>query len=225
MRIILLSIIIPVLNEEDSIAVLLQQLQVYRKQGHEVIVVDGGSKDNTCPISRSLSDKVIVSKARRATQMNIGVSNSIHDILWFLHADTIISKDAVENIQQALNENDWGRFNIKLSGSHILFRIIETMMNLRSCIFKIATGDQGIFVKREIFDLVKHYSNIPLMEDVDLSKKLKKISKPVCLKEKLITSSRRWEQNGIFLTILLMWRIRFLYWIGVSSERLAVKYR
>jgi len=219
------SIIIPVLNEENSIKELLQQLQAYRQQGHEVIVVDGGSHDNTRSVADLLSDKVISSEAGRALQMNNGATQSRHEILWFLHADTLISGNAIEQIQQALNKSDWGRFNVKLSGSHILFRIIETMMNVRSCVSGIATGDQGIFVKRKIFRQVNEYSNIPLMEDVDLSKKLKKLSKPVCLKYTLITSSRRWEKNGISSTIFLMWKLRFLYWVGVSPEHLARQYR
>lgn len=219
------SIIIPALNEEDSIKELLLQLQPYRKQGHEVIVADGGSDDNTISISSALADKVIQSPPGRALQMNMGAENSDNEILWFLHADTLVPENAIEEIQQALNKNDWGRFNIKLSGSHILFRLIETMMNVRSCAFAIATGDQGIFVKRKIFKRVNEYSNIPLMEDVELSKKLKKVSKPVCLKETLITSSRRWEKNGISSTILLMWKLRFLYWLGVSPEYLAKQYK
>ena len=224
-RIMFVSIIIPVLNEENSIKELLQQLQACRQQGHEVIVVDGGSHDNTRSVADSLSDKVISSEAGRALQMNNGATQSRHEILWFLHADTLIPKNAIEQIQQALNKSDWGRFNVKLSGSHILFRIIETMMNIRSCVSSIATGDQGIFVKRKIFGQVNEYSNIPLMEDVDLSRKLKKLSKPVCLKHALITSSRRWEKNGISSTILLMWKLRFLYWIGISPEYLAKQYR
>jgi len=219
------SIIIPVLNEEGSIKNLLQQLQVYRQQGHEIIVVDGGSKDNTCSISSPLSDKVITSESGRATQMNNGVTQSRHDILWFLHADTSIPNNAVEKIQLALNKNDWGRFNVKLSGSHIFFRIIEIMMNIRSCAVGIATGDQAIFVKREIFESINGYSNIPLMEDIDLSKRLKNISKPVCLKELLTTSSRRWEENGILSTVFLMWKLRFLYWIGVSADKLVIQYK
>ena len=219
------SIIIPVLNEEVSIKELLQQLQVYRQQGHEVIVVDGGSHDNTRSVADSLSDKVISSEAGRALQMNNGATQSRHEALWFLHADTLIPVNAIEQIQQALDKSGWGRFNVKLSGSHILFRIIETMMNVRSCIFGIATGDQGIFVKRKIFESINGYSNIPLMEDIDLSKKLKNRSKPVCLKESLTTSSRRWQENGILATVFLMWKLRFLYWFGVSADKLVVQYK
>jgi len=219
------SIIIPVLNEENSIKECLQQLQLYRKQGHEVIVVDGGSVDKTTSISKALVDKVITSESGRALQMNAGAAHSENDILWFLHADTLISDKAIEKIQQVLNENDWGRFNVKLSGSHILFRLIEKMMNIRSCLTGIATGDQGIFVKKHVFNAVNGYQNIPLMEDVEISKKLKLISRPICINKILTTSSRRWEEKGILSTVLLMWRLRFLYWVGVSANKLATQYR
>ena len=221
----LISIIIPVLNEEASIIKLLQQLQTYRQQGHEVIVVDGGSKDNTYSISKPLSDKVITSEPGRALQMNQGAENSANEVLWFLHADTLIPDSAIERIQQSLTNHDWGRFNVKLSGSQSLFRIIESLMNIRSCISGIATGDQGIFVKHKIFKEVSGYSDLPLMEDIDFSKKLKLISRPVCIKEQLITSSRRWEQKGILSTVFLMWRLRFLYWLGVSPDKLSSQYK
>lgn len=220
------SIIIPVLNEEEPIYGLLQQLQRYRNQGHEVIVVDGGSTDKTVSISQSLADKVIQSKAGRAVQMNNGASQASFDILWFVHADTLVPDNAVERIQYYLSKdkNQWGRFNIKLSGSHVLFRIIERMINIRSCVSGIATGDQGIFVNKNIFEVVKGFSNLPLMEDVELCKRLKSISSPVCAKEVLTTSSRRWEQNGILSTVVLMWRLRFLYWMGISADKLADQY-
>jgi len=219
------SIIIPALNEEYSIQELLQQLQIFRNNGHEVVLVDGGSNDHTIAKSTTLTDQVITSSPGRAVQMNKGVSKARHDIIWFLHADTLVPENAIENIEQALNINEWGRFNIKLSGSHLLFRIIEKMINVRSCLSGIASGDQGIFVKRDIFDSVKGFSEIPIMEDIELSKKLKKISKPICLKNKLVTSSRRWEKNGILATILLMWRLRFLYFIGSSPDKLARFYK
>lgn len=223
----LVSIIIPALNEESSINNLLKQLQPYRKQGHEVIVVDGGSNDNTISVSGLLADKVIQSEPGRAVQMNNGAAQANGDVLWFLHADTIIFQQTLDEIQFYLKDIDkqWGRFNVKLSGSHILFRVIEKMINLRSCLSSIATGDQGIFVKRKIFEQLGGYTSLPLMEDIDLSKKLKKISRPVCVKHALITSSRRWEKYGILKTVLLMWRLRFLYWIGVSADKLALQYK
>ncbi len=221
----LISIIIPTLNEEASIEGFLQQLQLYRQQGHEVIIVDGGSHDKTIFISSALADKVIVSESGRARQMNLGAKHAEHDVLWFLHADSIIHKNSIYLIQNALMNTDWGRFNVRLSGTHFLFRIIEKMMNIRSRIFAIATGDQGIFVKKTVFDSVGGYSNIPLMEDITLSKHLKKISRPMCVNSSLITSSRRWEEKGIISTVLLMWRLRFLYWLGVSADRLALQYK
>lgn len=221
----LISIIIPVLNEEASIKKLLQQLQTYRQQGHEVIVVDGGSTDNTVSISKSLSDKVIVSSSGRAIQMNKGAAQSNNEILWFLHADTLIPDNAIEHIHQALNIKSWGRFNVRLSGTNILFRLIESMMNLRSCVTGIATGDQGIFINKVIFNKVDGFPNIPLMEDIKISKNMKKISRPACVKEKLITSSRRWEKNGVLSTVLLMWKLRFLFWLGVNVDKLAKQYK
>lgn len=220
-----ISIIIPVLNEEKAIQTLLPQLQACRQQGHEVIVVDGGSRDNTVLIAELFVDKVIQSDSGRAVQMNSGAAQAHGDVLWFLHADTIIPNNALELIQAAMKNNDWGRFNVKLSGAHFLFRIIEKMMNVRSCISGIATGDQGVFVKKYPFEIVKGYPDIPLMEDIELSKKLKNISRPVCIKESLITSSRRWEQKGILTTVFLMWRLRFLYWFGVSADKLARQYK
>lgn len=223
----LVSIIIPTLNEEASISHLLQQLQTYRQQGHEVIIVDGGSTDKTVSISQPFADKVIQSEPGRAVQMNNGASQASFDVLWFVHADTLIPDNAVERIQYYLSndKNKWGCFNIKLSGSHVLFRIIERMINIRSCISGIATGDQGIFINKNLFEVVKGFSNLPLMEDVELCKRLKPISSPVCAKEVLTTSSRRWEQNGILSTVVLMWRLRFLYWMGIGADKLADQYR
>ena len=220
-----ISIIIPVLNEEQSVKALLQQLQIYRQQGHEVIVVDGGSHDETVSISKPLADKVIMSESGRARQMNKGVAESTNEVLWFLHADTSIPENVIETIQESLNEYEWGRFNIKLSGLHFLFRVVEKMINIRSCLSGIATGDQGIFVKRKTFESIGGYSEIPLMEDVTLSKKLKTTHQPACIKETLTTSSRRWEKNGIIKTILLMWYLRFLYWIGVTPDKLTKLYQ
>jgi rSAM/selenodomain-associated transferase 2 len=218
------SIIIPVLNEEQSICATLERLQVFRQQGCEVIVVDAGSVDNTDVIAAALSDQLITSGKGRALQMNLGASHAQHDILWFLHADTLVPENAIDIIESSLTDREWGRFNVKLSGAHGMFRIIELMMNIRSCITAIATGDQGIFVKHTLFSRLGGYPEIPLMEDIALSKKLKQVSRPVCIKDNLVTSSRRWEEKGIMKTVLLMWKLRFLYFIGVSADDLARQY-
>lgn len=205
---------------------MLQRLQRFRDNGNEIIIADAGSNDKTTDIARPLADKVIRCKKGRGLQMNMAAVEAKFDILWFLHADTLVPADAIELINKALQKHcEWGRFNIRLSGSAYLFRIIENMINLRSRLTGIATGDQGIFIKRESFDAVQGYKNIPLMEDIEISKKLKKISSPACLTQRLITSSRRWEEHGIIKTIILMWQLRLLYFLGVSPDKLATKYR
>ncbi len=220
----MISIIIPVLNEEKTLAGLLQQLQPCRAQGHEVIVVDGGSEDNTVAVAATMADKVLSSTPGRARQMNRGAAQARHDILWFMHADTVLPAHADKLVQQGLAVASWGRFDICLSGSHSLFRLIEFMINMRSAVTGIATGDQGIFVKRSVFDSVGGYADIPLMEDIVLSRNLRRVSRPVRITAKLVTSSRRWEKKGILKTVLLMWWLRLLFWLGVRPEKLVKMY-
>lgn len=220
-----LSIIIPSFNEAQDIKETLQALQGYREAGHEIIIVDGGSRDSTIEFAQSLVDKLLISKPGRALQMNIGAEQSEKDILVFLHADTFLPETADQLIINAMAQGYlWGRFNVRLSGHHFLFRIIETMMNGRSCLTGIATGDQGIFVKREIFEQIGGFPEIKLMEDIELSKNLKKIGKPACIKPRITTSSRKWENNGIVKTVLLMWRLRLQYFFGTSADKLHSKY-
>lgn len=219
------SIIIPVLNEAENIADTLLSLDSYRNQGHEVIVVDGGSNDATVSISEQYTDKVLRSDSGRAIQMNSGIAEAKGDVLLFLHADTRLPDDALGGIITAVEEGHfWGRFNVRLSGSHFLFRIIERMMNMRSCITGVATGDQAIFVSRESIDIIGDYPRLPLMEDVVFSKRLRKLDWPACIKQRVITSSRRWEHRGILRTMLLMWRLRLLFFLGVPAEKLAKQY-
>ncbi|MDH5612324.1 MAG: TIGR04283 family arsenosugar biosynthesis glycosyltransferase [Gammaproteobacteria bacterium] len=220
-----LSIIIPVLNESETLVVSLTRLQQYRQQGHEVIVVDGGSCDNSFDCALGLVDKLLMSKPGRATQMNIGAEQAAGEVLVFLHADTELPVLFNNLITDALNKNhQWGRFNVSLSGRHILFRIIETMMNWRSCLTGVATGDQAIFVRRSVFQQVAGYPEIKLMEDIELCRKLKFFGKPACIKSRVITSSRKWEKNGILKTLWLMWQLRLLHFFGVSSEKLFSRY-
>ena len=219
------SIIIPTLNEAEHILDTLKDLEDLRRAGHEVIVVDGGSTDDTMKLVAAYADKLISSPKGRARQMNAGAEVANGELLWFLHADTRVPGEVVKVLWQlSTSETEWGRFNVHLSGKALLLRLVEAMMNLRSCVTGIATGDQGIFVNTELFNTVGRYPDIPLMEDIALSKALKQVSRPVCLKQTLITSSRRWEEQGILRTIFLMWRLRFAYFLGASPEDLARRY-
>lgn len=219
------SIIIPVLNEAKHLVEGLNKLQSYRKQGHEIVMVDGGSADDTVKLAADLSDKVIRSDRGRARQMNAGANIASGDVLLFLHADTVLPENACELIESSFCDGrKWGRFDVKLSGTRNVFRVIETLINWRSRITSVATGDQAIFISREMFDRVGSFPDIPLMEDIAISKSLRHISKPACLTSVVVTSSRRWEKHGVLKTVLLMWFLRFLYFIGVSPDRLVRLY-
>lgn len=222
-----LSIIIPTLNEAEHIENTLSQLQALRQKQHEIIVVDGGSNDNTVELARPLSDCIIQSKPGRAIQMNTGAEYATGDVYWFLHGDTLAPKNADRIIEQQLHTSDrhWGRFNVRLSGHQSIFRLIAWLMNLRSCITGIATGDQGIFINATAFKKLEGFKPIALMEDIEISKRLlTHYGRPVCITKKLQTSSRRWEQHGIIKTVLLMWRLRLAYFFGSTPDRLAKQY-
>jgi rSAM/selenodomain-associated transferase 2 len=220
------SIIIPTLNEAAILQSTLQRLQPWRDAGHEVVLVDGGSVDGSVAIAVPLADRVLRSEAGRARQMNAGAEAARGEVLLFLHADTRLPDSAETMMRQALVARPWGRFDVTLSGRHWLLRVVERMMNWRSCLSGIATGDQAIFVERDLFEAVGGYPEQPLMEDIALSRRLKRrVGPPACLRPPLITSSRRWEENGILRTIWLMWRLRLAYFLGVSPQRLAQQYR
>jgi len=220
-----ISIVIPALNEDKDIGRLLESLQPLRKAGHEVILVDGGSCDGTAQIAEPFVDQLLSSAPGRARQMNAGAAAAGGDILWFLHADTELPVGAAEAVINGVASTaSWGRFDVQLSGQHPLLRMVAFMMNLRSRWTAIATGDQAIFVRKNVFTDVGGLPDIPLMEDIVLSKRLKKVGKPLCLRMRLITSSRRWEKRGIWRTILLMWWLRLLFVLGVSPKRLAQWY-
>ena len=221
-----ISFIVPTLNEENNIQQTLGFLQGARQRGHTIVVADGGSQDQTLSLARDLADTVDSCSPGSARQMNLGATLSRSDIVCFVHADTIVPQDIDELIIAAVNKDRcWGRFSIRLSGSHWFFRIIEKMMNLRSCLTGIATGDQTIFIKKDIFDRLGGYADIPIMEDIQISKRLKNISRPVCLSNTVTTSSRRWEQKGIYRTMFLMWRLRLAYALGVKPQKLANLYQ
>ena len=220
----------PVLNEAGVQAAefeqCLQRLQPYRDSGHELIIIDGGSDDDSFEIAQSYADRTIQCDRGRAIQMNAGARQTDADILLFLHADTQLPVNAIEAVTHTINEGHyWGRFNVRLADGHFLFRIIERLMNLRSCITGVATGDQAVFVRRELFETVGGYPRQPLMEDIELSKRLRGLGWPACLRQKVIISSRRWRKFGIVRIVLLMWRLRLAYFLGVSAERLAKQYR
>ena len=221
-----LSVIIPALNEAGCIRELCTALQPLRRHGHEVILVDGGSDDQTLALGKPLVDIVLSSARGRALQMQAGAAAANGMILWFLHADIGVPDNPDQLILEALENGrkDWGRFDVSLSDRHIVLRTVAYLMNLRSCISAIATGDQGIFVRRSLYEQIGGIPALPLMEDIALSRALKKHGRPACIRQRLVTSARRWQKHGITRTILTMWVLRFAYFIGISPLHLAKYY-
>jgi rSAM/selenodomain-associated transferase 2 len=221
-----LSIVMPCLDEAAGIAAVLTPLQAYRAGGHEVIVADGGSSDGTVECARPLADRVIGCGRGRARQMNAGAAAATGDLLLFLHADTCLPAEADRLIRKGLAAGGrcWGRFDVRLSGALPMLRLVEGLMNTRSRLTGIATGDQAIFVTRQAFESVGRYPEIPLMEDIALSTRLRRIGRPLCLSARVVTSSRRWERDGVWRTILRMWRLRLAYFLGADPRELARRY-
>jgi rSAM/selenodomain-associated transferase 2 len=222
-----LSIIIPTLNEEANIADTLSQLQAMRERGVEIIVADGGSHDATVAIATPLCDKLLTTARGRARQMNAGAELATGAVLLFLHADSQLSADADLHIARAISRGaDWGRFDVTITGSHWMLPIVAWMMNHRSRLTDVATGDQGIFVTRQAFAHGSGFADQPLMEDIAFSTAMKKAGfRAVCLRTpKIITSGRRWERHGTWRTILLMWRLRLQYYLGADVNKLYKAY-
>ncbi len=210
----------PALNEAAGIRAALEALAPLRACGHEVIVADGGSDDGTAELARPLCDRVLVAPRGRALQMNAGASGATGDVLVFLHADTVLPPDAPHAIARV--SNLWGRFDVEIQGRHPLLKVVAWSMNLRSRLTGIATGDQAIFVRRDAFP---GFDEIPLMEDIEFSKAMKRRGAPACLRSRVRTSGRRWESRGVLRTVLLMWRLRLAYALGADPARLAERYR
>jgi rSAM/selenodomain-associated transferase 2 len=191
-----------------------------------VIVADGGSDDATQALARPLADAVVAAERGRAKQMNAGAKIARGDVLLFLHADTALPRDAVRLVRLGLGATGraWGRFDVTIAGSGLLLAAVALLMNARSRLSGIATGDQAIFVTRGAFTAVGGFPDIPLMEDVEISQRLKAISPPLCIRSRAITSARRWERDGVLRTIVLMWKLRFAYAMGVDPARLARRY-
>ncbi len=221
-----LSLILPTLNEEANIGATLEAVQPLRRRGVEILVVDGGSSDRTTTIASPLSDAVIEAPCGRAAQMNAGAARVCGDVLLFLHADTRLPPNADRLILEGLAQSGrlWGRFDVAIASRHPLLRVTACLMNWRSRLTGIATGDQAIFVRRNAFQSCGGFPDLPLMEDVALSSALKRISRPLCLSHQVVTSARRWEKQGVVRTIFLMWRLRLAYFLGADPALLAERY-
>lgn len=215
------SIVIPVYNEEQSVLSQLNYWHSLEQKGFELIFVDGGSGDNTRHILDRHFSRVYQCAAGRARQMNMGAQHSTRAIILFLHCDTRLPETSVEITEVAWR---WGFFYIQLSGQLNILRWIERGINWRSRMFKVATGDQALFFKREFFEELGGFADIPLMEDIDVSRRARKSAQPTIQKNRVLSSSRRWEKNGAIKTVLLMWWIQLQYRCGVDPAKLVIQY-
>ncbi|WP_282038531.1 TIGR04283 family arsenosugar biosynthesis glycosyltransferase [Halomonas alimentaria] len=221
-----LSLILPVLDEAATLESTLTALAPLRRRGVEVIVVDGGSRDASVALARPHCSRVLCAPAGRARQMNLGGAAARGEVLLFLHADTRLPEVADTHIIRALATGyHWGRFDIRLAGRSRLLPVIARAMNLRSRLSGIATGDQALFMTREAFAAVGGFPDQPLMEDIEMTRRLKRLSPPACLRQRVTSSGRRWDRDGPWRTVWRMWRLRFRYWRGAAPAALAQEYR
>ena len=220
-----LCIVVPVLNEAPGLAARLAELQPLRRRGAHLVVVDGGSEDESLAIARAHADLAFVAPRGRAAQMNAGAAACPADTLLFVHADTRLPADADALVARALaGPFAWGRFDVRIDSRRPTLRLVERMMNLRSRLTGIATGDQCLFVRHDLFRAVGGFPDIPLMEDIALSRRLLQHGRPACLRDQVVTSARRWERDGVWRTVLLMWRLRAAYFFGADPAHLALRY-
>lgn len=220
-----LSIIVPVLNEASTLRVRLEALDTFRDRGAQLVVVDGGSSDATASIAAPIADVATTAPRGRASQMNAGARIASGDVLLFLHADTELPPAADRLIAAGLAEgHDWGRFDVRIDSPRLMLAVVSRMMNERSHLSGIVTGDQGIFVRRQLFERVGGFPELPLMEDVAVSKILRRHGRPARIRTPVVTSGRRWETRGTWRTITLMWRTRLDYFFGADPAALAVRY-
>jgi rSAM/selenodomain-associated transferase 2 len=221
-----LSIVLPVLNEAATLGDALSRVLAADACDVEIIVADGGSLDATASIAAAHGARVVRAPRGRALQMNAGAHEATGDVLLFLHADTQLPPDALARIDRAIAAGaQWGRFDVRIEGRHPLLAVVAAMMNLRSRLTGIATGDQAIFCTRALFDALDGYAPIALMEDIDFSTRARSRSRPACLRARVITSGRRWERGGVLRTIVLMWLLRLRYFFGADPGDLARDYR
>ncbi len=230
------AVIVPVYNEAAVVRECCTHLAGLRSV-HQVLFVDGQSDDGTPEIlerlaaeykklERPCAMRVVAGTRGRAAQMNKGAALSNADVLVFLHADTRLPPHAMDEILRACcSDRSWGRFDVRFDSSSLALRTIAWFMNRRSSVTGIATGDQAIFVSKRLFDRVGGFPEIPLMEDVALSKRLRRVSPPYRIRLPVTTAARRWQRNGVVGTVLRMWCNRLLFWAGVAPERLAARYR
>jgi rSAM/selenodomain-associated transferase 2 len=222
-----LSVVMPVLNEAAGLGAALQALAPLRARGAEVIVADGSSSDPSTELALAGGARVVHAPRGRALQMNAGAAQAHAEVLLFLHADTQLPANADALICEALASGArvWGRFDVAITGQPRMLRLIAALMNLRSRLTGIATGDQAMFMTRAAFEAAGGFPAQPLMEDIEMSRRLLTLSHPACLRAKVQTSGRRWESRGVWRTVMLMWRLRFAYWRGAPPEQLADLYR
>lgn len=221
-----LSVVVPALNEAAGIVAALQALAPLRAAGHEVVVVDGGSSDGTATLAAAHACRVLASEPGRARQMNAGAAVASGELLLFLHADTRLPEGAADAMQGALQRGArWGRFDVTIEGRSAWLPVVAFMMNWRSRLTGIATGDQALFMHAALFRELGGYAPLPLMEDIELTRRLRATGPPACLRARVRTSGRRWDTRGAWPTIWLMWTLRWRYWRGTPAEALARAYR